>query len=183
MFPPAKILGLVLSTNEEVSRIEFRDTLQKPSPKFLETNKLWQTSFQVLPVTTNQARRVQWRVSKSKIRYLLLCYGVPLRIAKDSSLKEAIPETLPPEMRRNEAAVDSELALLPVLEQGLPLPAPLKNPVFAGTNSAWFESYQRSAYGRAPGRAHRAIARGEVDKALDRGEKRSLGSSLLRSEK
>jgi uncharacterized protein (TIGR03790 family) len=165
--PANQILGLVLSTNEEVSRIEFRDTLQKPVAKFLETNKLWQTSFEVLPVTTNQARRVQWRVSKSKIRYLLLCYGVPLRIAKDSSLKEAIPETMPPEMRRNEAAVDSELALLPVLEQGLPLAGPLKNPIFAGTNSAWFDPTNGVLMVARLDGPTVAIARGEVDKALD----------------
>ena len=56
-------------------------------------------------------------VLESKIRYAVLCYGVPLRILKDPTIKEEVEEQLRPELRRNEAAVDSELACLPLLER------------------------------------------------------------------
>ena len=49
----------------------------------------------------------------------------------------APPEGVRSEMRRNVAAVDSELALLPALEQKLPLAGPLRNPLYAATNAAW----------------------------------------------
>ncbi len=47
---------------------------------------------------------------ESKIRYAALCYGVPLRINSDPNLKEPGTENLRPEMRRNEACVENELA-------------------------------------------------------------------------
>ena len=39
-------------------------------------------------------------------------------------------------MRRNEAAVDSELALLPLINEKVPLNGPIRNPVYATTNEA-----------------------------------------------
>ena len=69
---------------------------------------------------------MEWKVVESKIRYAVLCYGVPLRIEQDPNLKEEGMENLRPEMRRDEAAVDSELALLPLIEEKLPLAGPLQ---------------------------------------------------------
>jgi sulfate adenylyltransferase subunit 1 (EFTu-like GTPase family) len=39
--PAGQVLGLSLSTNEEISRVEFRDSLQKPLAKELEKKRLW----------------------------------------------------------------------------------------------------------------------------------------------
>ena len=52
-------------------------------------------------------------MKEAKIRYAVLCYSVPLKILEDGSLKEPGEEKLQEALRRNEAAVDSELCLCP----------------------------------------------------------------------
>ena len=93
-------------------------------------------------------------------------YGVPLRILADPHLKEEIPETVKPELRRNEAAVDSELALLPLVEQKLPLFGPLRNPLYGATNLALFHPTNGVLMVTRLDGPTAAIARGLVDKAL-----------------
>ena len=81
--PASQIFGFPLSTNEDMSRAEFRDALQKPLAEKLKKQKLWQIGPTIVPATTNHPGRVEWKPSESRIRYAVLCYGVPLRIAKD----------------------------------------------------------------------------------------------------
>lgn len=76
-----------------------------------------------LPGTNGQPLRVARKVVASKIRYVVLCYGVPLKILRDRDLHETAEATLRPEFRRNEAAVDSELACLPRLDSAPRSPA------------------------------------------------------------
>jgi uncharacterized protein (TIGR03790 family) len=136
LVPTNQIFGFALSTNEDISRVEFRDALQKPLAQTLANKKLWQIGPAIVHATTNQPGRVDWKVAQSKIRYAVLCYGVPLRINPDPNFREEGMENLRPEMRRDEAAVDSELTLLPLIEQKLPLAGPLRNPVYTSTNTA-----------------------------------------------
>src|SRR5438270_8093528 len=86
--PAGQIFGFPLSTNEEMSRVEFRETLQQPLAKALEARKLWHIASRVVPAATNHPAHVEWKPVQSKIRYAVLCYGVPLRIAEDPNLKE-----------------------------------------------------------------------------------------------
>ena len=165
--PTNQIFGFEITTNEECSRVEFRDSLQKPLAKALESRKFWHIASRLVPPTNNIASHVEWTVTHSKIRYLVLCYGVPLRITKDPFLKEEGIEHLRPEMRRNEAAVDNELALLPLIEQRLPLSGPLRNPLFAATNEAWFDPTNGVLLVARLDGPTAGIARGLVDKALE----------------
>src|ERR1039457_5163100 len=130
LVPTNQIFGFALSTNDNMSRAEFRNALQKPLAKTLADKKLWKIGPAIVHATTNQPGRVDWKPVESKIRYAVLCYGVPLRIEKDPTFHEEGLEKLRPEMRRDEAAVDSELTLLPMIEQKLPLAGPLRNPVY-----------------------------------------------------
>ena len=66
----------------------------------------------------------------------MLCYGVPLRIEEEPTLNEEGVEKIPVLLRRNDAAVDSELAFLPVSDTKLTLLGPFPNPRFAVTNAA-----------------------------------------------
>jgi uncharacterized protein (TIGR03790 family) len=134
--PKDHIFGFALTTNEDISRTEFRDSLQSPLAKALEDSHLWHIGSTIVPATTNKARHVEWRVTQSKIRYLALCYGVPLRIAEAPNIHEEGFENLRPELRRNVAAVDSELALLPMIETKLPIGGPLRNWSYGVTNTA-----------------------------------------------
>jgi uncharacterized protein (TIGR03790 family) len=94
-------------------------------------------------------------------------YGVPLRILSDPTLKEEASEKIKPELRRNEAAVDSELALLPVMQQKLPLAGPLRNPLFTETNRAWFRPEHGVLMVTRLDGPSVAVARGLVDKSLE----------------
>jgi uncharacterized protein (TIGR03790 family) len=164
--PASQIYGFPLSTNEDMSRAEFRDALQKPLAEKLRKQKLWQIAPTIIHATTNQPGRMEWKPVESKIRYAVLCYGVPLRIDKDPYLKESGLENLRPELRRDEAAVDSELALLPMIEDKLSLAGPLRNVVYTMTNSALLNPTNGVLMVARLDGPSAAIARGLVDKAL-----------------
>src|ERR1700677_4233922 len=115
--PAAQVFGFPMSDYEEISRAEFRETLQNPLALTLSNHDLLRFGFRPIPATNGNPAHLAQRVTVAKIRYLVLCYGVPLRIAEDRVLNEASAESLNPELRRNEAAVDSELACLPILDQ------------------------------------------------------------------
>ena len=134
--PTNQVFGLDLSTSEEISRAQFNSDLLQPLEKIFERNKLWVVTSRIIAATNGQPDRVEWRPSESKIRYLVLCYGVPLRIANDPSLVEPGKDTARPEQRRNDAAVDSELALLPTLERKYDLGSVVRNWAYGVTNTA-----------------------------------------------
>src|SRR6185437_13849665 len=131
--------GFDLTTNEVMSRAEYRDKLEKPLAKELEDKKLWHVGSEIFHGTNHAEDRVIWKVVRSKIRYAVLCYGVPVRIDSDSGVKEAAADSMVPQLRRNGAAVDSELALLPRIEQKYPITGPVKNDFYTLTNAALFQ--------------------------------------------
>jgi uncharacterized protein (TIGR03790 family) len=165
--PAKQIFGFNLTTNEEMSRAEFRDSLQRPLAKALTDAKLWRTGSRIVPATTNHPAAVHWGVVESKIRYAVLCYGVPLKIAPDPNLKEKGSENLRPEVRRNEAAVESDLALLPQLEDNPPLNGPLPNPWYGATNAALLHPTNGLLLVTRLDGPSPELARGLVDKALE----------------
>ncbi len=165
--PTNQIFGFDLTTSEDISRVEFRESLQKPLARALETNHLWHLRTYTVPATTNEPSHLECTAAESKIRYAVLCYGVPLRIISDPNLHEEGTDKLRPEMRRNEAAVDSELALLPRLEQKLPLAGPLGNLVYAATSQALLHPTNGILLVSRLDGPTPAIARGLVDKALE----------------
>jgi uncharacterized protein (TIGR03790 family) len=134
--PESQIYGFSLTTNEIISRDEFRDSLQKPLAEKLVENGLWK--FGEIPVrgTNGVTIRVDNRVTESKIRYAALCYGVPLKIAPAPDLHETGEMLIRPELRRNEAAVDSELAWLPEIKMDVMLAGPFENGLYATTSRA-----------------------------------------------
>jgi uncharacterized protein (TIGR03790 family) len=165
--PKDQIFGFELTTTLAMSRSEFRTTLQKPLAKLLESRKLWRQGTQIVRDTNGAAQRVEYKVTESKIRYAVLCYGVPASINPEQNFKEPGLDKLRPEMRRDEAAVDTELALLPMIEENLPLAGPLRNPVFAATNPATLHPTNGVLMVTRLDGPTVAIARGLVDKALE----------------
>jgi uncharacterized protein (TIGR03790 family) len=164
--PLNQVFGFALSTNEVMSRKEFHDSLQRPLAKAIEGKKLWRFGSHTVPATNQHPARVEQKVVQSKIRYALLCYGVPLKIAPENEFKEEGAQELREELRRNEAAVDSELALLPLVEQKLLLAGPLRNPVYTTTNLAMLHPTNGVLLVTRLDGPTAAIARGLVDKAL-----------------
>lgn len=165
--PAGQVFGFDLTTNEVVSRSEFHDSLEQPLAKKLEAKKLWHTGSKFVAATNDSPARILWTVQRSKIRYAVLCYGVPVRIDNDPSLKEAIPEGLKPELHRNGAAVDSELALLPRIEEKYPRIGWERNHYFTTTNAAMLHPTNGILMVTRLDGPSASIARGLVDKAME----------------
>ena len=164
--PENQIFGFALTTDEEMSRDEFRDTLQLPLAKKLEAARLWQFAPFTIPATNGRPERVVRRVGASKIRYAVLCYGVPLKISSDPDLREPVNTNLPAQLLGNEAAVDSELAWLPMIEMNPPLTGPLPNRIYGVTNAGWLNPTNGILLVARLDGPTADIARGLVDKAL-----------------
>jgi len=164
--PTNQVFGFALNTAQDMSRAEFQDTLQRPLAKMISENKLWQLRSEIISATNGKPKHVEWKVKNAKIRYAVLCYGVPVRISRDPNLQESEEENLRPELRRNEAAVDTELALLPCIDQNLPLTGPLRNLLFAVTNISAFDPTNGVLMVTRLDGPSAEIARGLVDKAI-----------------
>src|ERR1700677_4200354 len=128
--PARQILGLDLPTEETMTRADYRERLQRPLLQFLKKRRLL-----VFPADSEAATNVVKPIEAS-IRYAVLCYGVPLRIAEDPSWVEPGAEKIQVELRRNGAAVDSELCLLPTQDPHLRLDGPSRNPLFGVTQGS-----------------------------------------------
>ena len=164
--PEAQVYGFDLPITEEMTRAEFSDALQFPLASRLVVDNLWRFGSVTNAATNGQPKRVENRVVESKIRYAVLCYGVPLKIAADPNLREPVRENVRPELLRNEAAVDSELAWLPLLKMNVPLSGPLPNWVYGTTNPALLHPTNGILLVARLDGPSVEIARGLVDKAL-----------------
>lgn len=158
--PENQILAFDLPETETITRARFEKDLQEPLWRELIARQLFNTNG---ANATNRSL-----VSEAKVRYAVLCHGVPVKILPDSSRKEEGAEKILLELRRNEAAVDSELAVLPMhAAPSFMLAGPVNNPVQGATNS---ESIHPTSgvlmVARLDGPTP-AIARGLVDKALE----------------
>ncbi|MGZ8940224.1 MAG: TIGR03790 family protein, partial [Limisphaerales bacterium] len=130
--PPEQILSFALPELETISRDDFEKKLQQPLWNELRARKL---------LTYGEGHTVHLstqicNVVSAKIRYVVLCYGVPVKIAPDTTRKEPQFEKAQAELRRNEAAVESELIFLPMLDQKFPIAGPLMNALHNATNRA-----------------------------------------------
>jgi uncharacterized protein (TIGR03790 family) len=134
--PAKQLFGFALSTNEVMTRADFTDFLQKPLAERLENAGLWKFGEIAIRNTNGMVESTEVRVVNSKIRYALLCYGVPLKIESVARLDEPAAKLMGEELRRNEASVDSELAWLPLIQMKVPLTGPLPNPLYGCTNHA-----------------------------------------------
>ncbi|MDK3160207.1 TIGR03790 family protein [Kamptonema cortianum] len=122
--PEQNVIGIRCDRGETVSRDHFDFRIKWPIREELQKRKLYQF----------QLNTIESGMNRESIRYLVLIRGIPLRIAPVSS-NEPLPDfirdaanpgqTPPPELGRNDAAVDSELCLLPVMQH--PLSGPLPN--------------------------------------------------------
>lgn len=163
--PAQQVFGLDMSTGETVTRAEFRENLQGPILRELEQRRLLNFAPGKSPDggAGGDTRR---KVESAPIRYLLLCYGVPIRILKDPSLKEEGQDKVRAELQRNEASVDSELALLPRIDFKDPLFGPLRNPYYSTTNASVFHPTNGVLMVARLDGPSAAIAEKLVDKAL-----------------
>ncbi|MEO6035980.1 MAG: TIGR03790 family protein, partial [Verrucomicrobiota bacterium] len=164
--PSNQVVGLDLPTSEAMTRSEFRNNLEKPLLKFLEDKAIFVYRASFLK-ETNKETAIKWQLSAAKIRYAVLCYGVPSRILRDNGLVEPDADKLKVELRRNEAAVDAELALIPLNDPKRLLAGPSVNPYYGTTNAAMLNPTNGILLVARVDGPSAAIARGLVDKAME----------------
>src|SRR5580693_7998472 len=81
--PSDQVIGLDLPDDEVISRSDYRNLLEKPLLQILQAKKLLRYGSQLERTANGGMRRVHGVVLAAKIRYLVLCYGVPLKIDAD----------------------------------------------------------------------------------------------------
>lgn len=158
--PADQLVGFDLPEGESMTRTEFRFQLQEPLFKKFTAAGWFKTKLDF------GGGHIAAKVIESSVRYLVLCYGVPVRIQPEASLVEPNVEKLSTEMRRNEAAVDSELTWLPIVDSHPLLSGPMQNEFFRQTNSAIFNPTNGIILTARLDGPTPAIAMGLVDKAL-----------------
>lgn len=164
--PAGQLFGVDVDAGSEViTRADFRSKLEQPIFDWLVKEKLF---------TPNKAKRkasdTDYRpITQSKIRYLVLCYGVPLKIARDAGIKEPGEDKVVEQLRgRNEAAVDADLAILPISRQeGLALTGPMGNVFYLASNAFTLHPTNGLLMVARLDGPTVEIARGLVDKALE----------------
>jgi uncharacterized protein (TIGR03790 family) len=170
--PESQLLGLRLPQTATLSRADYVSAIQEPLRRHLVAKGLaeWVPDSSPLPPGRKASAQKRLRLVRSEIRYLLLCYGVPWYIPQDPSLRSDT-QGIPPQLQRNDASVDDELALLPRLGFDDPI-ATAPNPVVGATNGAQIHPTNGVFMVTRLDGPTPEIARGLVDKAL---EAESLG--------
>ncbi len=159
--PAANIVALPLPAEETVTWRQFIDELWQPLQDEL-VRRDWIDATQSSLLDAAGRRRVA--VQGHRIAYLVICRGVPLRIHHDPTLlTEKQAGAITANFATNQAAVDSELSLLP---QGNPeINALLPNPLFAKEQPSALENDAVVRVGRLDGPTWES-ARALVDSAL-----------------
>lgn len=129
-----RLIGLNCSEPTKITRDQFRTEIVEPLRRQLQERGLARFSKQVLPATGNQPGRVRERLTLSKIRYLVLSFGMPYAILDDPRLSAHVAKDAHPLQRQSGASVDSDLMLMPSdLDTFV---GPAGNPFYSQTNSA-----------------------------------------------
>ncbi|HUJ72036.1 MAG TPA: TIGR03790 family protein [Verrucomicrobiae bacterium] len=162
--PTNQICGIDIRVSETISRQEYNEKIRDPVGRFLTRAGLLEQEPQTImdPVL---GKIPGLRTVSAKVSYLVLMYGVPLRIENDPAVGEKLPDKAPPEFRRNEASVESELATLPTI--GLQISGFLRNPFFGDPTGSFGASLNRQMLlvGRLDGPDPQTVRR-MIDDAL-----------------
>jgi uncharacterized protein (TIGR03790 family) len=160
--PDNQVIGFKLPTSELIMRSVYDDQLVSPLLRYLDEQKL--LVFEPDPTSKIDGAR---KVKEARIRYIVLCYGIPLRIGGDSNLKEPGEEKVREEFRQNGAAVDSELCLLPWPDPHRLLAGFTPNPCYGATNPAVINPANGVLMVARLDGPDAAIARALVDKSME----------------
>lgn len=125
--PEDNIISLNLPKSDDISRAEFNTTLLEPLRAEFEKRHWWKRA------KTQDGKLIA--PTECRMRVLVNIFGVPLRIKPEPPPAPDPTKPAPPPLpasaqalQRDEASVDSELALFGVT--GLPIAGPLNNPYY-----------------------------------------------------
>ena len=114
---------------------DFKTSRYEPIFAYLKKNDFFDTEYEIIPATRERPGIVYENLKTSTIRYLVLCYGIPLKISEDPTLEERGAESVRIELRKNRAAVDHELAWMGRDPKRVLLSGPFENPLYHATRS------------------------------------------------
>jgi uncharacterized protein (TIGR03790 family) len=162
--PTNQICKINIRVSETITRQEFNEKVRDPIWSFLTQ----QGFLQEEPRTMTDAvlGNVPGLVTvRSSISFVVLMYGVPLRIDSDPNVVERLPANTRKEFLRNEASVESELATLPTT--GTQISGFLRNPFFGSTSERFSPPLNQSMLlvGRLDGPDPQTVRR-MIDDAL-----------------
>jgi uncharacterized protein (TIGR03790 family) len=167
--PADQVIGLDVGTDDSISRADYRQQIQEPLLKELTGRGLVEFATDIVPARNGHPGRVRYQARATKVRYILLCHGVPFRILPDPGYDpkrdDEMADSNPAHLRTDGAAVDSELALLPVLGQ-YPLYGPVGNRLATTTNAVLINPINGVFMVTRLDGPTPEIAKGLVDKAL-----------------
>ncbi len=127
--PETAIVALPMPVAEQVTWGEFVEQIWNP----LLREAIARDAIDAMAMRiTDEMGRLKIASSGHRLDALVVCRGVPLRVAHDPAFADprSSPLAANPALRSNEAAVDSELALLAV--NPTPVLALVPNPLFSG---------------------------------------------------
>ena len=175
--PSAQMKGFDLPLAGALSREDYTRGLQDPLMSWMTAQGLATWTHETVRASKGIPAGKKHTLKQSRIRYLLLCYGVPWYIQNDPGFREDT-NGVPDFIRRNDASVDDDLALLPRLGHSK-FVGVTQNP-FAGTTNASMIQAQNGAFvvtrldGPTP-----QIAMGLVDKAMEAESKGLWGHAYI----
>jgi uncharacterized protein (TIGR03790 family) len=165
--PPNQIFGFSLPVTESMTRAEFIQKLQMPLWQALQKANLIALGAIPNAPAPLPPMAPPRRIANSTFRYIALCYGVPTKVLRDTSLVERGTENVPEALRRNEGAVDADLACLPLIERGLIWTGPNVNPFYGVSNAMVLQPTNGIVMVTRLDGPSAAIAMGLVDKAME----------------
>ncbi len=159
--PDKNLILLDMPTAADITWTEFVDQIFNPLRQRLAKDG-WLTAY-----ATDQKDhdgRLRYVFYGNKIDFLVVCYGVPIRIANDPARLVDTPLTIEhKELNTNQAAVDSELALLAAPET--PTAGLVANPLFQKNDPDVFTRALVVKVARLDGPDPEAV-RGMIDSAI-----------------
>ena len=163
--PEERLIALRCSTEEEISREEYERDVAAPLRRAFDERRWWSRSPDRPPAGPDD-RAPASQVFSSRVRYLVLVRGVPLKIRPEPPAPgDTAPANQPPVVAAtNAAAVDSELATLGLFPRDLA--GMLPNP--------YFRAYARIADFGVPG----LLLVGRLDAPTAAGVRRMVEDSL-----
>ncbi|MFA5265788.1 MAG: TIGR03790 family protein [Opitutaceae bacterium] len=162
--PQANVFAYPMSNAETITWSEFVSTVWEPLMEDLVRTS-W---IDAIPMDARDAvGRRKYATQGHRISYLVVCRGVPLRIAQDASIKEqAAPSPIAQDARiqTNQAAVDSELTILAMALH--PAISCIPNPLFQNDAPTFLDEASLVKVSRLDGPTFES-ARALVDNAIE----------------
>lgn len=132
--PTNQILGFEFQDQAFITRQDYMAFAEDFLIKELERRGLARFRKEIVPMQAGRPGRVKYHLIEAKVRYLVPTFGVPWQIREAPGWGEAPTPGMPAAVKRNEACLDNELAVLPRHGQW-PFDGPLRNVCFGRTNA------------------------------------------------